>query len=1273
MRRNDKRISIVIPTMTRSYVNICISSIINTSDTRDIEIIVVANGAEEGLKDDIKKFKDNGLDIFLLWHKEALGAVVAYNEGIRRTKGEYVLLLNDDCHLNFFERKNYWLDLLLEPFYKDSKMGCTGPFKMDASVNKDLIKNADIDFIIFFCALIPNKIFNEIGLLDEKLKCGCDIDFCLRLKSAGYKIQQVPDNRLELHPENSKLLVGEFPIYHEGEGTVEKHYGHDAWHKIIEQDIYYLNNKYKKDSQEVEIINVDPKNVTKNLPDGFFGDWDIAAYRQMISSLPDNGTFVEIGSLLGKSLCSVADLIIKKKLNVIAVDLFNDFYEPLFNKHFPNQLNDFISNITKFGIRNNVDIKVGPSIEIAKEIPTSSVDMVFIDANHEYEFAKADILAWYSKVKPNGVVAGHDFEWPSVREALEDTLGFENVKSEYQFVCSHNIWYSIKPKIYDGFPFFNELDILEMRLSETYDVVTKFIIVEATKTHSNKPNDKRYFLNNLKRFEKYKDKIIYLVDNFDGVVANDSWDLERHQRDFMVNGWKGLTDNDVVIVSDCDEIPRPDAIANYKIKDGLSSFIQRLYYDYLNCYCQEWKAAKILPYSLAKTMTPCQIRYTEAPNKISNGGWHFSFMGGAKQIKEKLVSYAHQEYNTPEFLDRIEVALDKGEDIFKREGVIKTLVPVDESFPKYILNNFNELNYKGFFKNNEQERIRPLIDISWYVFQKKYELMMIQEFLRYEKLTNVLEIGTAFGGTARLWAEMVEPEVGKVYCCDLTFDHENPITGTGVAGFGYTNSRRNYHQRQIYNDTPFEKNIVEIPGNSHDPEYIKNVKNLVGTVDLLFIDGDHSYEGVKQDFENFYSTVKMGGFIILHDIVDSPYHREQGCFVSQFWEEIKENYEYYEFLDQNWYAEKGPSKSMGIGVIRKTHQIPITQTPIKKEKNKTLQKKNVDVLCFICTKNRYDSTLPLAIQSVVMQNVKPAKLIIYDDNTNEDRKDLRTNETYDYLFHMLDFYNIEWEVVFGAQKGQHHGHQFANKRNYKYIWRLDDDEIASPDVLEKYLELMKDDVGAVGGAVLVKNFQIQNASPKLERIYNSPNVQWQSKDEILEVDHLHSTFLYRSNIVDYCLELSPVAHREETIFSHELKEKGYRLIVDLSAITHHLKQEKTGIRSHSSEWFYKHDEDIFTKRMLSWGYKLINLNNGIGDHYAFLNILPKLKKKWKYLIIGACFPEVFKDHPDVTLIHIAESEPINNENIYKWMQENKWNKSLVEAFAKYYEVDDDNN
>ena len=96
-----------------------------------------------------------------------------------------------------------------------------------------------------------------------------------------------------------------------------------------------------------------------------------------------------------------------------------------------------------------------------------------------------------------------------------------------------------------------------------------------------------------------------------------------------------------------------------------------------------------------------------------------------------------------------------------------------------------------------------------------------------------------------------------------------------------------------------------------------------------------------------------------------------------------------------------------------------------------------------------------------------------------------------------------------------------------------DDYDHAIDVLEKYLRLMTDDVGAVGGTVLTKGYGGEGSN-RMEHIYSAPNIQWSVGKGVVEVDHLHSTFLYRANIVDYNLELSPVAHREETIFTYEL-------------------------------------------------------------------------------------------------------------------------------------------
>ena len=181
---------------------------------------------------------------------------------------------------------------------------------------------------------------------------------------------------------------------------------------------------------------------------------------------------------------------------------------------------------------------------------------------------------------------------------------------------------------------------------------------------------------------------------------------------------------------------------------------------------------------------------------------------------------------------------------------------------------------------------------GWSVHQKPTELILLSDFLKKDKIKKILEIGSANGGTAVYWANMMGDD-GIVYSIDII-----PI-------------------EKCYRGSEFEKQIVEILGDSHDQSFKQKIFDEVGKVDMLFIDGDHSYEGVKEDFNSFYPLVSEGGFIVLHDIIDSDYHRERGCFVSTFWKEIKDKYKTFEFIDPRVVSGVlTPVLSMGIGVIK---------------------------------------------------------------------------------------------------------------------------------------------------------------------------------------------------------------------------------------------------------------------------------------------------------------------------------------------------------------------
>jgi len=342
---------------------------------------------------------------------------------------------------------------------------------------------------------------------------------------------------------------------------------------------------------------------------------------------------------------------------------------------------------------------------------------------------------------------------------------------------------------------------------------------------------------------------------------------------------------------------------------------------------------------------------------------------------------------------------------------------------------------------------------------------------------------------------------------------------------------------------------------------------------------------------------------------------------------------------------------------------------------------NADVTAYISTKDRYFTTLPLAISSIATQTVKPKKFILFEDG---EPVDIRTNSVYLHLLHLLDDKKIAWEVVFGAQKGQVHNHQLAiDMCETEWLWRIDDDNIAESNVLEKLLESADDKTGAVAGLVIDPTHMRVNSDSSLTNtistIYSGMNAQWvkHTRTDVFKAEHLYSTFIYRKRASShgYCLSLSPVGHREETLFSHSMFRSGWDLKINPNVITWHLREPTGGIRSYTDKSFWDSDEEIFKNKLAEWNSNAkekfyIVLNNGRGDHFVFRTILPELKKKHgDNLVIAACYPDIFaKD--DVKLISIADAQVLVNDiekyNIYKYCGERQWDRPILEAFKERY-------
>ena len=171
-----------------------------------------------------------------------------------------------------------------------------------------------------------------------------------------------------------------------------------------------------------------------------------------------------------------------------------------------------------------------------------------------------------------------------------------------------------------------------------------------------------------------------------------------------------------------------------------------------------------------------------------------------------------------------------------------------------------------------------------YLDQNHDEISALIEFLSDKNIKTIIEIGTHRGGTAELWAELVKPD-GMVYCIDFFKDDPD------------------YRRSDLINY------IVEIKGNSRDIDTINKLNNFLNDkVDMLFIDGDHSYDGVKTDYFNYKGFVRDKGFIVFHDIVKNERTMSWGTYVWKFWNEIKDD-NCIEFISD--VADPCP---MGIGI-----------------------------------------------------------------------------------------------------------------------------------------------------------------------------------------------------------------------------------------------------------------------------------------------------------------------------------------------------------------------
>ena len=236
-------------------------------------------------------------------------------------------------------------------------------------------------------------------------------------------------------------------------------------------------------------------------------------------------------------------------------------------------------------------------------------------------------------------------------------------------------------RVYDTFIFYNELDLLEIRLRELYDHVDVFVLCESNLTLTNHP--KPYiFEENKERFQPWMDKIRHI--KYISQANDNFWTNADDQRDAIIKGLGDADDNDIIMYSDVDEIVRPSCIDYIRSQNQITMFgfhmpLCNFKFNYVcvapvpgpfdiwSMAARTWWIKKYSVQALRNQRNslydlPVSFEYRGKSGTIDSGqvqalkhgGWHFSYLGDNAWLADKARNTVHQEENTPELINNLD-------------------------------------------------------------------------------------------------------------------------------------------------------------------------------------------------------------------------------------------------------------------------------------------------------------------------------------------------------------------------------------------------------------------------------------------------------------------------------------------------------------------------------------------------------------------------------------------------------------------------------------------
>lgn len=273
--------------------------------------------------------------------------------------------------------------------------------------------------------------------------------------------------------------------------------------------------------------------------------------------------------------------------------------------------------------------------------------------------------------------------------------------------------------IYDTFIFFNELELLEIRLHELASVVDRFVLVETTRTFTNQPKS-LCFKENRARFSEWLPRIVH-VEVHDTPDTDDACRVADFQRGAISRGLTQCRPEDFIMLSDVDEIPTAESVqraANslpWRTGPAAEAWHRLMkqpawIWTFRNYFKRRHPFVRVFEQSFHKFYLNCvrpappfwhgtrMTRFRDFSNAIHlrrwrgqpvrNGGWHFSSMGGVDRVQAKIAAYSHKEFNQPQYTDREKLAqaMQAGRNP-NLPGMKLRFEPLNDTYPAYVREN----------------------------------------------------------------------------------------------------------------------------------------------------------------------------------------------------------------------------------------------------------------------------------------------------------------------------------------------------------------------------------------------------------------------------------------------------------------------------------------------------------------------------------------------------------------------------------------------------------